>query len=195
MTGGGCRPGKRRRALTALDLSRISSAVGSAHSPLKATRYSVMVPPLAGWPLQLPSILSTNGGDPIRHRGQPCTSVTLQLYGGLVRLHLVPTFGSLALQDITDARVRRWRKSLLDTWVGEVTVAKAYRLLKAIMSTAVEDGMIRRNPCRIKAAGQSIRRSFRSSPSARSSIWPPPYHRDTGRSSCWRSSPACAGVS
>jgi integrase len=79
---------------------------------------------------------------------------TLQLYNGLVRLHLVPTFGTLALQDITDPRVRRWRKGLLDAGVGEVTVAKAYRLLKAIMSTAVDDGMIHRNPCRIKGAGQ-----------------------------------------
>jgi integrase len=33
-------------------------------------------------------------------------------------------------------------------------VAKAYRLLKAIFSTAVDDGLIRRNPCRIIGAGQ-----------------------------------------
>jgi integrase len=32
-------------------------------------------------------------------------------------------------------------------------VAKAYRLLKAIMTTAVEDGLVRRNPCRIDGAG------------------------------------------
>ncbi len=35
-----------------------------------------------------------------------------------------------------------------------MTTAKAYRLLKAIMNTAVDDGLIRRNPCRIKGAGQ-----------------------------------------
>jgi integrase len=35
-----------------------------------------------------------------------------------------------------------------------VTVARAYRLLKAIFSTAADDGLIRRNPCRIKGAGQ-----------------------------------------
>jgi integrase len=79
---------------------------------------------------------------------------TLQLYDGLVRLHMAPTLGTLTVQDITEPRVRRWRKSLLDAGVGEVTVAKAYRLLKAIMNTAVDDGMIRRNPCRIKSAGQ-----------------------------------------
>ena len=37
---------------------------------------------------------------------------------------------------------------------GPVTVAKAYRLLHAIMGTAADDGLIRRNPCRIKGAGQ-----------------------------------------
>jgi integrase len=79
---------------------------------------------------------------------------TLQLYKGLVRLHMTPALGSLTVQEITEPRVRRWRKGLLDAGVGEVTVAKAYRLLKAIMNTAVDDGMIRRNPCRIKGAGQ-----------------------------------------
>jgi integrase len=79
---------------------------------------------------------------------------TIQLYGGLVRLHLVPTFGGLTVQGINEARVRRWRKNLLDAGVGPVTVAKAYRLLKAILNTAVDDGLIRRNPCRIKGAGQ-----------------------------------------
>jgi integrase len=33
-------------------------------------------------------------------------------------------------------------------------VAKAYRLLKAILNTATDDGVIKRNPCRIKGAGQ-----------------------------------------
>ena len=50
--------------------------------------------------------------------------------------------------------MRRWRKDLLDAGVSAVTVAKAYRLLKAILNTAVDDGLIRRNPCRIKGAGQ-----------------------------------------
>lgn len=79
---------------------------------------------------------------------------TYQLYEGLVRLHLAPTFEATAIAEIKEARVRRWRKALLDDGVGEVTVAKAYRLLKSIMNTAVDDGLIRRNPCRIKGAGK-----------------------------------------
>jgi integrase len=40
--------------------------------------------------------------------------------------------------------------------VSAVTAAKAYRLLKAVFNTAVDDGLIRRNPCRIKGAGQEV---------------------------------------
>lgn len=79
---------------------------------------------------------------------------TVQLYEGLVRHHLVPVLGQMAVADIRERAVRRWRKTLIDQGVGLVTVAKAYRLFKAIMNTAVDDGMIRRNPCRIKGAGQ-----------------------------------------
>ena len=50
--------------------------------------------------------------------------------------------------------MRRWRRELLDAGVSAVTLAKAYRLLKAIMTTAVDDSAIRRNPCRIKGAGE-----------------------------------------
>ncbi|MFF5521181.1 hypothetical protein [Streptomyces coeruleorubidus] len=34
------------------------------------------------------------------------------------------------------------------------TIAKAYRLLKSITETAVEDDLIKRKPCRIKDAGK-----------------------------------------
>lgn len=37
---------------------------------------------------------------------------------------------------------------------GPVTVAKAYRLLHAILTTAEDDRLIRRNPCRIENAGK-----------------------------------------
>jgi integrase len=64
------------------------------------------------------------------------------------------------LSVIRETDVRRWRKGRLAAGpqqkrpFGPVTVAKAYRLLHSIMNTAVEDGKIRRNPCRIKGAGQ-----------------------------------------
>ena len=55
---------------------------------------------------------------------------------------------------IASAAVRAWRHALLESGVNAVTVAKAYRLLKAIFNTAVDDGLIRRNPCRTVGAGQ-----------------------------------------
>jgi integrase len=54
---------------------------------------------------------------------------------------------------ITEADVRRWRADLLSAGATPVTVAKAYRLLKSVMATAVDDGLIRRNPCRVRGAG------------------------------------------
>jgi integrase len=85
---------------------------------------------------------------------------TEELYRGLLKNHLKPTFANLYLSDIREADIRRWRKERLKSGpqqerpFGPVTVAKAYRLLHTILNTAVEDGRIRRNPCRIKGAGQ-----------------------------------------
>jgi len=85
---------------------------------------------------------------------------TEELYRGLLTNHLLPTFGNVDLSVIRETDVRRWRKGRLAAGpqqkrpFGPVTVAKAYRLLHSIMNTAVEDGKIRRNPCRIKGAAQ-----------------------------------------
>jgi integrase len=49
---------------------------------------------------------------------------------------------------------QRRRRRRLDAGVSAVTVAKAYRPLKAIFDTAADDELIRRNPCRIKGAEQ-----------------------------------------
>jgi integrase len=77
---------------------------------------------------------------------------TRQLYDGLLRLHVLPTLGRFSLVDLSPARIRSWRSSLLNRGVGEVTAAKAYRLLRTILATAVEDRLIRTNPCQIKGA-------------------------------------------
>jgi Phage integrase, N-terminal SAM-like domain len=79
---------------------------------------------------------------------------TIQLYQYLLRRHLEPTLGTKPIAAIREPHVRRWRKQLLDAGTSAVTVAKAYRLLRAIMSTAVDDRVIKRNPCQIKGASQ-----------------------------------------
>ena len=77
---------------------------------------------------------------------------TISLYRYLLRAHIAPHFKAVTIASVTVARVRRWRKKLLDSGVSSVTAAKAYRLLRAVLNTAVDDGLIRRNPCRIKGA-------------------------------------------
>ena len=49
----------------------------------------------------------------------------------------------MTIADIKEGRVRTWRKKLLDSGVSAVTTAKAYRLFRAILYTAVDDGIIR----------------------------------------------------
>ncbi|MFF2657412.1 tyrosine-type recombinase/integrase [Kitasatospora sp. NPDC058032] len=78
---------------------------------------------------------------------------TEELYQRLLRLHLLPTFGDLALNEITSATVRTWHAKRKQA-TGATTVAKSYRLLKSIMETAADDEAIPRNPCRIKGAGE-----------------------------------------
>jgi integrase len=79
---------------------------------------------------------------------------TVELYRYLLRCHLNPTFETKPIAEIKEPQVRRWRRKLLDDGASAITTAKAYRLLKAIFATAADDGAIRRNPCRIKGAGQ-----------------------------------------
>jgi hypothetical protein len=43
------------------------------------------------------------------------------------------------MADVAPARVRSWRMELLHAGLSAVTVAKAYRLLNAVLSTAVDD--------------------------------------------------------
>ncbi|NUL04644.1 tyrosine-type recombinase/integrase [Streptomyces lunaelactis] len=82
------------------------------------------------------------------------SATTDELYRRLLRLHLLPTFEDLDLDEITAPRVRTWRAERLSTTGASTTIAKSYRLLKAVMETAVDDELIRRNPCRIKGGGK-----------------------------------------
>lgn len=82
-------------------------------------------------------------------------ATTEELYRRLLRLHILPTFGGLDLDQITPPRVRTWRAERLSA-TGATTVAKSYRLLKAVMETAADDELIRRNPCRIRGAGKEV---------------------------------------
>ncbi len=79
--------------------------------------------------------------------------LTRDLYHYLLDKHLF-AFAESDLDEITAPRVREWRADRLRTANAKTMTAKAYRLLKAIMETAVDDELVTRNPCRIKGVGK-----------------------------------------
>ena len=71
---------------------------------------------------------------------------TVELYRWLLTKHIAPGLGGVALGKITTALVREWRAELIEAGVSESITAKSYRLLRAILSTAVdEDKILPRN--------------------------------------------------
>lgn len=87
-------------------------------------------------------------------RGEPLRPRTRELYDNELELHILPTFGGIALTKITTAHVRAWSAQMRGPQgTGASTAAKCYRLLRTIMGTAVEDGLVTGNPCTIKGAG------------------------------------------
>ncbi len=78
---------------------------------------------------------------------------TVELYRWLLRKHIAPHLGAVKLGDLSTAVVREWRSNLLAAGVSQSIAAKAYRLLRAVLTTAVEeDGLLSRNPCRVRGA-------------------------------------------
>lgn len=79
---------------------------------------------------------------------------TVDLYRWLLNKHIAPHLGNVAVGKMSPRLVREWRAKLIGNGVSVSVAAKAYRLLRAIMTTAVEeDNMLNRNPCRIKGGG------------------------------------------
>jgi integrase len=86
-------------------------------------------------------------------RGEPLRPRVRDLYEGYLVNHILPSLGRVPLGQLTTASIRRWHAGLLEHGVGRSTTAKCYRLLRAILNTAVEDRHLVANPCSIKGAG------------------------------------------
>lgn len=86
-------------------------------------------------------------------RGEHLRPTTRDLYESCLRLHILPTMGAMTLGRLTTAGVRSWHAGLIADGCGAPLVAKCYRLVRAILSTAIEDGLLVANPCSIKGAG------------------------------------------
>ncbi|WP_214371306.1 tyrosine-type recombinase/integrase [Pseudonocardia sp. H11422] len=84
----------------------------------------------------------------------PLGARTREEYQSLWRHHVAPFLGHVELAELSTGTIRTWRATLLREGRSEDRTAKAYRLVRAILTTAVDDGRIKRNPCRIKGAGE-----------------------------------------
>ncbi|MBK6671879.1 MAG: tyrosine-type recombinase/integrase [Actinobacteria bacterium] len=81
--------------------------------------------------------------------------MTKETYADILERHIYPQFGKLAINRITPERVRSWNQTLAARVAA--TAAKAYRILKAILATAVNDQLIGRNPCTVRQCGPRSR--------------------------------------
>ncbi|MAT04931.1 MAG: site-specific integrase [Acidimicrobiaceae bacterium] len=81
--------------------------------------------------------------------GQLLRPKTVALYRHTFDKHIRPELGAMAIRDIAPSDVRSWHAGL----PGATVPAKAYRLLRAVLNTAVDDELIVRNPCRVQNAG------------------------------------------
>jgi integrase len=93
--------------------------------------------------------------------GRPLAPRTVELYRDLLDRLILPTFAPVRIGAIRTEHIR--------SWLGEAAgvsspgqAAKAYRLLRAILTTAVEDEQLPAKPCRIRGAGveRSAERPF-----------------------------------
>ena len=79
---------------------------------------------------------------------------TVDFYRWLLARHIEPHLGDVPIGKLSTQAVREWRSGLLARGVSATMTAKAYRLLRAVLMTAVEeDKILPRNPCRIRGAG------------------------------------------
>ena len=75
---------------------------------------------------------------------------TRELYSYLLDRHVLPTFRDVTLADMTIGRIRSWQGRL--TQDRPAVAPKAYRLVKTILGSAVEERRLIANPCQIRGA-------------------------------------------
>jgi len=67
---------------------------------------------------------------------------------GYIDRYLLPSFSGYRLDTITHTVVQNWVVALTDRGLAPSTVKLAYGLMKKILETAVDTGLIRSSPCR-----------------------------------------------
>ncbi len=77
---------------------------------------------------------------------------TMELYRYLFRQYLEPPLGTRQIGQIDSESIRSWYGEIGAGSQSRVTTAKAYRLLRQILQAAVDDRILRSNPCNLKGA-------------------------------------------
>ena len=95
-------------------------------------------------------------------RGRPLADRTRDHYRDLLDHHILPTFGDMALTSITHEHVDHWYERTL---IERPTMrAHAYSLLRTVLGTAVDRGLLRTaNPAKVRGAG-NVERAHRPRP-------------------------------
>ena len=84
---------------------------------------------------------------------------TREIYEAQLRLHVlpvidraVPALGTVALSDLTPELVRQWYAALVEHH-SPSAAAKAYVRLRQVLTVAVNDDRVAKNPCRVERGG------------------------------------------
>lgn len=81
---------------------------------------------------------------------------THESYEDQLRLRILPRLGALPLSKITPRHVREWYGALVQqadaAGRGHRAATSSYRVLRAILNTAVQDEILPRNPCALRGA-------------------------------------------
>jgi integrase len=76
---------------------------------------------------------------------------TKELYTYLLERHILPSLGTATLIGLAPSKIRSWHSSLCKRHPS--TAAKPYRLLSAILRTAITDGFLTSSPCKVAGGG------------------------------------------
>lgn len=71
---------------------------------------------------------------------------TREGYETKLRTHVLPTFGSVPLRNVTSLAIREWLASMQASGLSRHTARQAKQVLGAILSLGVDEGYIPRNP-------------------------------------------------
>jgi integrase len=81
---------------------------------------------------------------------------TRELYARQFGKLIEPDLGTVPIRSLTGARVRQWYADLDSAYSRRNS--QVYSLLRAILGTAVDDGVLAANPCQVKGAVRTARK-------------------------------------